>query len=129
MELPLDLGLHVHLLKIHDIDKKCGIYLHHWLRAVKAAPAQEQTRRIKEERSSIIQHMSKVRQRQRDQPTCRLLQVGMRNFLQWRVPPGWPPLPQADIPLALLRYIGTKNMRIVAQCELPNLKEDDLSDK
>ena len=129
MESPSELGPHGRLLGIHDIDKKRGMYLHHWIRAVKEATAQEQTQRKKEERSSIIQHMSNVRQRQRDQPTCRLHQVGMSNFLQWRVPPGRPPLPQADILPSILRYICTKNLCILAQYKLPNLDEDDLIDK
>ena len=49
-----------HLLELGNVDRRQGIYLHHWIRAVRAAADQERIQRQQEERNKILEYMQEV---------------------------------------------------------------------
>ena len=69
LQTPPALGRHGHLLTINDVDDRRGQFLHHWIRAVKAATEQERLRQAKEARHSITNYMMEVRRQQQEQPS------------------------------------------------------------
>ena len=62
------------------LDNKQGIYLHHWLWAVKIAAQKETMRRKRQVRGNIMAHIQQVKQYQQRQSQTTISQSFMMEF-------------------------------------------------
>ena len=70
-----------HLLDINGIEAKNGQFLHHWLRAVRAASRKENLRQQKETRNHLLAYMRDIRRRQRGGVSRSLQQSSIRAYV------------------------------------------------